>query len=240
MTNEPVDPSDGGSPTEAAAVAAFGAVLAGAAGGPLGLAIPFAAIGAANGAVCGWRRVYEWGCSRGVAAVVLDSTWSLPMTAAGLASQVLGVVRGSPEYDPSLSRRQNRMVFRRGFVPRRGFAITVGNVISGGGDTSVARRRRLVTDHEDVHVWQSRWLGPLYPLLYGSWLLGGGVVGCVVWAVAHRDQPVTKVIESCAYYLNPFEWWAYSRDDHWPPSGKVPGLGWSRPIAAPLHRRRPT
>jgi hypothetical protein len=37
------------------------------------------------------------------------------------------------------------------------------------------------------------------------------------------------VIESCAYYLNPFEWWAYSRDDHWPPSGKVEQLGWKRP-----------
>ena len=54
--------------------------------------------------------------------------------------------------------------------------------------------------------------------------------------VARRDQPVAKVVESCAYYLNPFEWWAYSRDDHWPPSGKVAGLGWRRPIVRPLRR----
>jgi hypothetical protein len=42
------------------------------------------------------------------------------------------------------------------------------------------------------------------------------------------------VVESCAYYLNPFEWWAYSRDDYWPPKGKVADLGWKRPCCRPL------
>ena len=41
---------------------------------------------------------------------------------------------------------------------------------------------------------------------------------------------VARLVESFAYYLNPFEWWAYSRDDHWPPSGKLDGVGWRRPI----------
>ncbi len=230
------DQPDGGSFSEAAAVGVLGGVVASAVGAPLGLAVPFAAIGAVNGVVAGWRRIYDWSCSNGVVAFVLDSTWSIPMTAAGLASQALGLLRGRPGYDSSLSRRSNRMVFQRGFVPRRGFAITVGNVISGAGDTSNPRRRQLVTDHENVHVWQSRWLGPLYPLMYGAWMLGGGAVGMLVWVSRRRDEPFTKVVESCAYYLNPFEWWAYSRDDHWPPSGKVRGLGWRKPIVAPLRR----
>jgi hypothetical protein len=229
-------PSDGGSLVEAAAVGALGAAFATAVGAPLGMGVPFAVVGAANGVITGWRRVYDWSCSTGVVAFTLDSTWSLPMTAAGLASQLLGALRGEPGYDASLSRRSNRMVHRRGFVPRRGFVITIGNVVSGAGDTSQPRRRRLVTDHEDVHVWQARWFGPLYPLLYGTWMLGGAVVGVIVWAVRPREAPLAKVIESCAYYLNPFEWWAYSRDDHWPPSGKVRGLGWRRPIARPLRR----
>jgi hypothetical protein len=159
------------------------------------------------------------------------------MTAGGLASQAIGVVRGRPGYVESLSRRSNRLVFERGFVPRSGFAITVGNVVSGAGDTSLPRRRRLVTDHEDVHVWQARWFGPLFPLLYGAWLLAGGAVGVAVWAVHRRSERFTKVVESCAYYLNPFEWWAYSRDDHWPPSGKVRGLGWRNPIVGPHQPR---
>jgi hypothetical protein len=226
----------GGPLVEAAAVGVSGGVLAGVVGAPLGVSVPFAVVGVANGAICGWRQVYGWTCSAGPVAFVLDSTWALPMTAAGLVAQVLGAVRGDPSYDDGLSRRHNRMVFRRGFVPRRGFAITIGNVVSGAGDTTQPRRRRLVTDHEDVHVWQGRWLGPLYPLLYGGWMLLGGAAGAAVWVVRRRAEPFTKVVESCAYYLNPFEWWAYSRDDHWPPSGKVRGLGWRNPIVRPLRR----
>jgi len=229
--------ADGGSFIEAAAVGVLGGIAAGAAGAPFGLAVPFGVVGAANGVMTGWRRVYDWNCSNGLVAFTLDSTWSIPMTAAGLASQVLGVLRGRPGFDVSLSRRSNRQVFQRGFVPRRGFAITIGSVISGAGDTANPRRRRLVTDHEDVHVWQARWFGPLYPLLYGGWMIAAGAAGLVVWATRRRDQSVAKVVESYAYYLNPFEWWAYSRDDHWPPSGKVRGLGWRKPIVSPVRHR---
>jgi hypothetical protein len=231
------EPSDGGNLIEAAAVGVVGGAFGAAVGAPFGLAVPLGAIAAANGAICGWRRIYDWSCSTGLVAFTLDSTWSLPMTAAGLASQAMGVVRGRPGYVESLSRRSNRQVFERGFVPRSGFAITVGNVISGAGDTSQPRRRRLVTDHEDVHVWQARWFGPSYPLLYGAWMVAGGAVGVAVFAVRRRSERFTKVVESCAYYLNPFEWWAYSRDDNWPPSGKVRGLGWRNPIVQPRRHR---
>ena len=230
------DTSRGGSFVEAAATGVLGGAFAALAGAPIGFAAPLAVVGAANGAVCGWRRIYDWSCSRGLLAFTLDSTWSLPMTAAGLASQAFGMIRGDAGYDASLSRRANRLVYRRGFVPRSGFVITVGNVVSGAGDTTRARRRRLITDHEDVHVWQARWFGPLYPLLYGAWMVGGGVAGAILWASRRRREPFGEVVETCAYYLNPFEWWAYSRDDHWPPSGKVAGLGWRRPMVRPLQR----
>ncbi|HSL75065.1 MAG TPA: hypothetical protein VK853_11380 [Ilumatobacteraceae bacterium] len=227
------EPSDGGSLLEAAAVGVVGAAFGAAFGAPFGWTVPVAVIGGANGVIAGWRRIYDWKCSTGALAFVLDSTWAAPMTAAGLASQGLGILRGRPGYDASLSRRANRMVFRRGFVPRRGFAVTVGNVISGAGDTSLPRRRRLVDDHEDVHVWQARWFGPTYPVLYAGWMVLGGAVGMVVWVVRYRSARFAKVVESCAYYLNPFEWWAYSRDGHWPPVGKVAGLGWRRPMVRP-------
>ena len=48
------------------------------------------------------------------------------------------------------------------------------------------------------------------------------------------DAPIGKVVETYAYYLNPLEWWAYSRDDHWPPSGKIAGIGWKRPAVRPF------
>ena len=96
-------------------------------------------------------------------------------------------------YVPELSTRQNRHVYRRGFMPRRGFATTLGNVIGGAGDIERPRRRRLVTDHEDVHCWQARWLGPLYPMpstSVGPWL--AGAAGIVIWAVRRRDERFTQ------------------------------------------------
>ncbi|MET0909164.1 MAG: hypothetical protein ABWZ99_06820 [Ilumatobacteraceae bacterium] len=219
---------DGGSLTEAAAVGVFGGLLGSAVGWPLGLAVPLGVVAAANGVASGWRRVYDWRSAKGVTAVVLDSTWALPMTAAALFANVVGAVTHGGYVD-DLSRRANRHVYQRGFMPRKGFALTLGNVISGAADTSRPRRRRLITDHEDVHVWQARWLGPLYPVAYVGWMFGAGAVGSIAWLTRHRDKPLTKVVETYGYYLNPLEWWAYSRDDHWPPGGKLGGIGWKHP-----------
>jgi hypothetical protein len=161
------------------------------------------------------------------------------MTAAGLFANGVGLVRRESGYVPELSTRQNRHVYRRGFMPRKGFAITLGNVISGAGDVDRARRARLVTDHEDVHIWQGRFFGPAYPCVYAGWTVAGAAVGAVLWLARVRREPFTKVVESSAYYLNPFEWWAYSRDANWPPRGKIADFGWRRPCCRPLSFARP-
>ncbi|NND74833.1 MAG: hypothetical protein HKN44_07475 [Ilumatobacter sp.] len=225
---------------EAAAVAVGGGVVAGATGSLVGLTVPAAAIGAVNGALAGWRRIYDWSSARGHVAFVLDSSWALATTASGIFANVVGLASRTSGYVPELSTRQNRHVYRAGFRPRKGYAITLGNVVSGGGDVDVPRRARLVTDHEDVHVWQARWFGPLYPLLYGAWLIVGGAVGAVAWATSRRRRGdrFAATVESAAYYLNPFEWWAYSRDAAWPPSGVVQGFGWRRPVVKPLAQVR--
>ena len=215
---------------EAAGAALAGGALGGLVGSLVGLGIPVAAVAGLNGAVSGWRRVYQWRRPAGVLAFALDSTWAIPTTSAGVVAHAVGAVRGRPGFSPALSERQNRHVYERGMQIRRGFATTFGNVVCGAGDVSRARRAKLVTDHEDVHVWQARWFGPAYPVLYLGWMLGGGAAGAAVWAVTRRDERFPRVVESCAYYLNPFEWWAYSRDDHWPPHGIVERVGWRRPM----------
>jgi hypothetical protein len=215
---------------EALAASAAGAALAGAVGSLVGVAAPAAAIGAANGFISGRRAVYDWRSPKGVGAFALDSTWALGTTFAGLVAHAVGAARGDAGFSAVLSTRQNRHVYARGFQPRRGFATTLGNVVNGAGDLRTPRRAKLVTDHEDVHIWQARGFGPLYPVLYLGWAGGGAIGGVALWALRRRDEPITKVIESCAYYLNPFEYWAYSRDDHWPPRGLVAALGPKRPI----------
>jgi hypothetical protein len=225
---------------EAAATGVAGALLAGSAGALIGLAVPAAVVGAINGAISGKRGVYGWSSVKGVAAFVLDSTWALSTTFAASVAHGVAALQTDAGYSDALSHRKNRHVYGRGLVIRKNFAITMGNVVNGAGDVTRPRRAKLVTDHEDVHVWQARAFGPLYPALYGGWMAGGAVAGAVSWASSRRDQPFGKVVESCAYYLNPFEWWAYSRDDHWPPSGKIEGLGWNKPVVRSFASFRPT
>ena len=222
---------------EAAGVAATGGLLAGATWSLVGLGWPAAVVGAANGAVSGARRIYRWRSPTGPLALLLDSTWGLPMTLAAMAAHGVAAVQGRRGgYVRPLSERANRHVYARGLSVRRGFAMTLGNVVSGAGDDvlTTPRRQKLVTDHEDVHVWQARWLGPLYPVLYVGWSVLGGAVGALVWLFRRRGDRFSTVVETCSYYLNPLEWWAYSRDDRWPPPRKLAGLGWSRPCVRPF------
>lgn len=197
-----------------------------------------AVVAALNGMISGWRRIYPWRLTAGVLGFVLDSTWAVIPTAGGLLAHLGAVLRGDPGYDVSLSRRRNRHVYRRGVALKPGYALTVGNVVSGAGNLDSPRRRRLITDHEYVHVWQGRWFGPLYLLLYGLWAGLGALAGIAVWFARGRRQPLGAMVESVAYYLNPFEWWAYSRDNLWPPPGKVQDLGYRRAATRPLAQVR--
>ena len=183
--------------------------------------------------------MYRWRSPSGPLAFVLDSTWSLAMTTAGLVRPRRRRVAsaGHGGFVAELSRRRNRHVYVDGFRVRRGFVLTLGNVINNAGERVLTsdRRRKLITDHEDVHVWQARWFGPLYPVLYVGWSALGAMVGRR-WCgrLRRRHQPVGKVVEACSYYLNPFEWWAYSRDDFWPPAQMAAGVGWSTPAVQPF------
>ncbi|MFV0306731.1 MAG: hypothetical protein ACK5OX_03180 [Desertimonas sp.] len=219
---------------EGVVTAIAGGALAASVGVLVARPVPAGFVGAVNGAVSGARGVYRWRRPEGWVAFVLDSTWGLAMTTVAVgAHAVAATQQGQGGYVEPLSRRQNRHVYERGVRVRRGFVLSLGNTISqvGASVRTSPPRLRMVTDHEDVHVWQARWLGPIFPVLYAGWSVAGGVVGIAVWAARRRSEPLGQVVETCAYYLNPLEWWAYSREDRWPPPGKLAGLGWRRPAA---------
>ena len=200
--------------TEAAAVGAAGAALGAGTGALVGLAGPAAVVAATNGAIAGYRQIYDWRSRKGRVAFVLDSTWALVTTSAGLVSQLIGRLSSS-RYDESLSQRSNRHVFEKGFVVRRNFAVTVGNVVSGVGDTTDERRRSLVTDHEEVHIWQSRMMGPLFPVIYLGWMVVMTPFAIVGWARGRlsgdRSISLWAAVDKCAYWQNPLERQAYLR-----------------------------
>jgi hypothetical protein len=187
-----------------------------------------ALVGGVNGAIGGARRMYRWRSLGGVAAFVLDSTWALITTAGALlVHAIAGVQRRPGNYVVALSERRDRHVYAAGFTLRRGFLTTIGNVVSGA---SGQRSRRVVEEHEQVHIWQARWFGPLYPLLYGAWTLVGAVVGVVAWLLRGRRDRLWNVVDTTAYYSNPLEWWAYSREGRWPPPAAIAELTWRHPV----------
>lgn len=190
---------------EAAAVGVAGALVAFAVARPVGLGGPGAVVGLASGLVNGWRRTYDWHRWKGRAAFVADHTWALPSTAGGLVSHTLSAFGGSPGYVAHLSERRGRHVYERGFSVRRGFAMTMGNVVTGA-----AGRHRLVEDHEQVHIVQARLLGPLYPLGYVTWSVLAAPFGVWRWWRQGRVPSLGHCVDAVAYRANPFERWAYA------------------------------
>lgn len=197
--------------TESVLVGVAAATLAGLTGRVVGVGRWGLLVGAVSGAVAGRRRVYDWGSRRGIVAFLADHTWALATTTSGVIAMTVNAMHDAG-YEPELSERQNRMVYRRGFVLRRGFAVTFGNVVNGAADESGEisdGRRKLVTVHEDAHVWQARVFGPIYVVVYAAWFAGGALVGAVKWLASDRSALLSQTVDAYAYYRNPFERHAY-------------------------------
>lgn len=198
-----------------------------------GYVIAGAAVAGLNGLISGAAGVYAWRRVRGWVCFVADSTWGLLGVASGLALHLANVAHRNPSYVVGMSRRANRHVYEGGYSIRPGFALALGNVVSGGGGAAgltgeslkAVRRRKLVDVHEGTHLFQNRLLGPIYPLVYLGWTLAAGAVGLIVSLTSERTH-VWRVVETLAYYDNPLEYWAYRKDDYWPPMGAHPRYVW--------------
>ncbi len=221
------------------------AVVAGGAGGAIayiGLealtgTADFAAAGAVpaalNGLFGGARGIYAWKTPGGPLAFVLDSSWALVSTTFGVVVNLVNLMKRNSGYSPEFSARQNRHVFAAGFALKRGFANTQGPVISnaacGRGD-ALENHRSLIERHEGLHVWQQRWFGPIHPLVYVVWGILGGIVGLVYGLTSRRRRVhkvrIGKLVETAAYYDNPFEYWAYRNDRRWDTNSAHPALKW--------------
>ena len=215
---------------EAAIAGAVGAALAWVVGGWIGLAVPAAIIGGLNGALSGWRWMYDWK-HRGVVAFLLDSTWGLLGTTGGLLLNAVNLPRLSAGYRFDLTYRQNHHVYSHGLTLKRGYAWTLGNVISGAAGSidfddaaGSAARRQFIKRHEALHVWQNRWFGPIYQIGYVSWIVTAGLVGGLVALV--RRKELRSTVETFAYFNNPFEYWAYRNDEYWPPQDANQAFVW--------------
>jgi len=193
-------------------------------GGPVGLVIG-AIMGGMNGLISGMTGIYDWTSIDGYLAFLSDSTWGLLGTSLGNIVHVVNLFYGDRQYRADLSHRQNRHVYEGGFALKSGFAFTQGNVISNAGQGGKGVNASFIANHEELHITQSRIFGPLFQATYIVWAVGGFIVGSIVWFF-NTDEDYGSVIETAAYYDNPFEYWAYKNDSNWPPSGANPVIAW--------------
>jgi RHS repeat-associated protein len=193
-------------------------------GGPVGLVIG-AIMGGMNGLISGMTGIYNWASIDGWFAFLSDSTWGLLGTSLGNIVHIINLFYSDSNYRTDLSRRQNRHVYEGGFALKSDFAFTQGNVISNASQGGGPINASFIANHEELHIWQSRIFGPLFQLTYVAWAVGGFIVGSIVW-LFNTDEDWGSLVETAAYYDNPFEYWAYKNDSNWPPSGANPLLTW--------------
>jgi hypothetical protein len=208
---------------EAVLVGAGGAALGALTFGLFEVAIVGGVIGGLNGVISGALGIYDWRSPRGALAMLIDSSWGLPLIAGSMFLHAANLITRSADYRTHLSSRSGYHVYGAGIYAKKGFVWTVGNVMSNTRPHD-ARRLQMLERHEALHVWQHRAFGPFYPFLYLSWMVAGGIIGTAIWL--KRRGSLATTIETIAYYDNPFETWAYIRDERWPHPAADRTLSW--------------
>jgi RHS repeat-associated protein len=179
------------------------------------------AMGGLNGILSGMHGIYDWEHPGGWRAFLADSTWGLLGTSIGNFVQIFNIISGA-KYRDDLSRRQNRNVYEGGFYLAKNDAFTQGNVISNAAAGGSSIDMGLINNHESLHILQNRIFGPIFQVVYVTWAVGGLIVGSVFW-LFNTDHSYGSLVETAAYFDNPWEYWAYSNQGIWPPAGQ-PGF----------------
>jgi hypothetical protein len=158
------------------------------------------AIGALTGVFDGWWSIHRWR-RWGLAGFVLDVTWGLPGSTNALLLHLLNLGWGRHARDEA---RSGAHRYQRGLAPGRGFAFTLGSVMSNTRDAGPGSE---LFAHEMCHVWQSRMAGPFFAFSYLGWQVLA-TPPALVAAVITR-QPLGRCVQRWAYYNNPWEIMAY-------------------------------
>lgn len=155
-----------------------------------------AAVGAFAGMMDGVWRVHRW-AGPGMSWFLLDVTWGLAGTTNACVLHLVNIPWGRHIDEP----RAGAHRYHRGFFARRGYALTLGSVMSNLGPHTGDLVR-----HERVHVLQNRLFGPFYTLTYVSWMATMFIPALIAGTI--RGNPAATVERWC-YLNNPWERWAF-------------------------------
>lgn len=62
----------------------------------------------------------------------------------------------------------------------------MGNVISNAGQNGRGINASFIANHEELHVWQNRFFGPLFQGTYVVWAVGGFIAGSNLLVFQHQ------------------------------------------------------
>lgn len=161
-----------------------------------------AAVGALTGLFDGVWSVHHWR-RFGVVSFLLDTTWGLAGSANAALLHLVNL-RWGRHSSGDVERRRGAHRYQSGFAPGRGFAFTLGSVMSNTGRHGPDSE---LFAHERIHVWQSRIAGPFFWFSYVGWMVIATPPALVVATLKRR--PVGDVVQWWAYYNNPWEVMAY-------------------------------
>ncbi|WP_395672925.1 hypothetical protein [Inquilinus sp.] len=183
-------------------------------------------IGGLVGLNDGLWKIQRW-LGFGVLTFLLDVTWGLGGSTNGALLHLINIVWGD-HGDGDAENRQSAHRYASGFRLKSGFAFTQGAVMSNMGGHGPGSP---LHNHEFIHVWQNRILGPFFWFSYMGWMallflpaLIAGLIG----------KSVGNTILYWCYYDDPWEVMAYSIAN--PTSRTGPGWQcWPLGLAIPLN-----
>lgn len=163
----------------------------------------------------------------GVLTFLLDVTWGLGGSTNGALLHLINIVWGD-HGDGAAENRQSAHRYSSGFRLKSGFAFTQGAVMSNMGGHGPGSP---LHNHEFIHVWQNRILGPFFWFSYMGWM---AVLFAPALIAGLIGKSVGNTILYWCYYNDPWEVMAYSIAN--PTSRTGPGWQcWPLPLAIPLN-----
>jgi hypothetical protein len=163
----------------------------------------------------------------GILTFLLDVTWGLAGSTNGALLHVINIGWGG-HGDGAAENRQSAHRYSSGFRLKSGFAFTQGAVMSNMGGHGP---NSPLHNHEFIHVWQNRILGPFFWFSYMGWMAVLFLPALIAGLIA---KSVGNTILYWCYYNDPWEVMAYTIAN--PSSRTGPGWQcWPLPLAIPLN-----
>jgi hypothetical protein len=186
------------------------------------------AVGGLVGVMDGLWATHRW-LGLGIFGFGLDVTWGLGGSTNGVLLHLINTFITTHADGPAEIRQEVHR-YIQGFYLKVDFAFTQGAVMS---DMNGWTPGSDLFEHESLHVWQNRILGPLYWFSYAAWMLVTLIPSLIAGLIGGA---VGDAVQWWTYYNNPWEVMAYGIANPagrtgW---GKAGWICWPWPVAIAL------